>query len=89
MEIEFDPSKNLKNRLKHGCSLSDVEAFDWETVQIEIDSRRDYAEQRFEATGFIADRLHVLVFCLRDGATRVISLRKANTREVRSYANHD
>ncbi len=89
MEIEFDPDKDLKNRLKHGKSLGDAEAFDWETAQIEADSRRDYLEQRFKATGFIADRLYVMVFCVRDGAARIISLRRANPREVKNYANQD
>ncbi|HHW4671280.1 MAG TPA: BrnT family toxin, partial [Xylella fastidiosa subsp. multiplex] len=42
---------------------------------------------RFEAKGYIGNRLHVMVFCLRGDAVRVISLRKANSREVRSYAD--
>jgi uncharacterized protein len=89
VEIEFDPAKDFKNRLKHGKSLGEAEAFDWKTAQIETDSRHDYSEQRFRATGFIADRLHAMVFCVRDEAARIISLRKANPREVKNYANQD
>lgn len=48
--------------------------------------RQLYAEPRFEAKGYIGDRLHVMVFCLRADAVRVISLRKANKREEVSYA---
>ena len=33
-----------------------------------------------------ASRLHVMVYCLRSDAIRVISLRKANAREVKRYA---
>jgi len=33
----------------------------------------------------IAERLHVLVFTPRSGRTHVISLRKANKREVKRY----
>ncbi len=37
-------------------------------------------------TGYIGHRLHVMVFCLRAETVRVISLRKANPREVKIYA---
>ena len=50
------------------------------------DARKQYAEPRFEAKGYIGDRLHVMVFCLRADVVRVISLRKANKREEVSYA---
>lgn len=42
----------------------------------------------FEAASefdWIGDRLHVLVFTPRGGAVHVISLRKANSREVKRY----
>lgn len=39
-----------------------------------------------EATGLIGSRLFVLVFTLRETAVRIISLRKANTWEVKRYA---
>lgn len=35
--------------------------------------------------GMIGDRLHVLVFTPRGDAMRVISLRRANDREMRTY----
>lgn len=50
------------------------------------DTCKPYAETRFQATGYIGDRLHVMVFCLRADSVRVISLRKANKREEMSYA---
>lgn len=57
-----------------------------ETAVVCEDTRKEYAEQRFEATGYIGDRLHVMVYCLRSDSVRVISLRKANAREVKRYA---
>ena len=57
----------------------------WETAVVCEDTRKHYAEPRFEATGLIGIRLHVMVFCLRADVIRVISLRKANPREVKSY----
>lgn len=49
------------------------------------DIRRTYSERRFQALGYIGDRLHMLVFTPRDGKVHVISLRKANRREVGRY----
>ncbi|WP_084445595.1 BrnT family toxin [Desulfosarcina sp. BuS5] len=43
-------------------------------------------ELRFNALGYINNRLYHMTFTLRGGAMRVISLRKANSREVRKYA---
>lgn len=48
--------------------------------------RYDYGEDRFQALGLIDGRLHMLVFTIRGGTLRAISLRKANPREVRRYA---
>jgi len=33
--------------------------------------------------------LHVMVYCMRPDAIRLISLRKANLREVKRYAHHN
>ncbi|WP_246013258.1 BrnT family toxin [Pigmentiphaga humi] len=44
------------------------------------DLRKDYGEQRFQALGRIGERLHMLVFTIRDETIHVI-----NTREVTRY----
>jgi uncharacterized DUF497 family protein len=85
MDYEFDTAKDESNLDKHGLSLADTEGFEWETAVVREDTRKQYAEQRFEATGLIGDRLHVMVYCLRGDVVRVISLRKTNPREVKCY----
>jgi uncharacterized DUF497 family protein len=87
IEIDFDPVKDAKNLAKHGLSLGEAQDFDWELARIEEDVRKVYPERRFKATGLIGVRLHELVFCVRKGALRVISLRKSNPGEVRRHAN--
>ena len=47
--------------------------------------RYDYGEMRYRGVGLLNGRLHVLVFTETETGIRVISLRKANTREVRLY----
>lgn len=86
MNYEFDPAKDGNNLDKHGLPLTDAEGFEWETAVVREDTRTQYAEPRYEAKGYIGDRLHVMVYCLRADAVRVISLRKANQREEKSYA---
>lgn len=85
MEVEFDPSKSERNAQERGLAFSVVEEFDWTTAIVVEDDRADYGETRMFALGFIGDRLHALVFTMRGDACRVISLRRANDREVAHY----
>ena len=85
MIIDFDPAKSAKNEIDRGLPFTQVEDFDWDSGLFAEDLRNAYPERRFEAIGPIADRLFVLVFTPIAGGVRVISLRKANPREVRRY----
>jgi hypothetical protein len=62
-----------------------AEQFDWETALIEPDTRKDYGEERYAAFGLIGTRLYCLVYTLRNDIKRIISLRKANSGEVKRY----
>ncbi len=93
MKIEFDPDKSAKldsdksakNVEKHGLPLDRLAGLDLAAGVIDLDTRRDYGEDRYVVTAPLEKRLHVGCFCIREGAFRVISLRKANDREVRRY----
>ena len=86
MRYEHDPKKLAENVTKHQVWFDLADDFEWDTATIIADNRRQYAESRFRATGLIAQRLYVLVFCFRETKIRLISLRKANSREVKRYA---
>ena len=90
MNVTCDPAKDAANLVKHGVSLMEVEEFEWETAVVWADKRRDYAEERMVALGYIGLRIMAVVFVDRppDEPTerRAISLRKANSREVKRYA---
>jgi uncharacterized DUF497 family protein len=58
---------------------------DWESVVALPDTRRDYGEQRLIGYGVLERRLYCVVFVVRGRKLRVISLRKANRREVKRY----
>ncbi len=85
MAISFDVAKNERNIATRGISFDRAIAFEWDSALIVEDTRKDYGERRFQALGLIDGRLHVLVFTPRTGKTHVISLRKANKREVKRY----
>ena len=81
----FDPAKNQKNIAERDIDFAAAAHFEFETAVIAIDDRKDYGEVREVASGFIGNRIHVLVFTMRGEACHVISLRKANKREVKAY----
>ena len=86
MRYDFDPQKLAVNVAKHGVWFELAQGFEWDTALLKVDDRRRYGETRFEAIGYIGLRLYVMVFTLRETAVRLISLRKANTREIKRYA---
>ncbi len=86
MRIDFDPKKEQMNIAKHGVSLLQASGLEWDTAIIWLDERRDYGEQRMLAMAYIGLRLYVVVYTNRLFVRRIISLRKANIREMKRYA---
>ena len=85
MQWTFDPAKDAVNQEKHGVSLALAEVlFSGPHISVS-DSRFDYGETRQIVFGFINNRAFVCVYTDRGDERRVISLRKANSREVRRY----
>jgi len=81
----YDPEKDRANVAKHGVSLDLAEAL-FEGPHVSIpDDRFEYGEIRNVAFGRIRGRLFACVYVDRDATRRIISLRKANSREVERY----
>jgi uncharacterized protein len=85
VKIEFDPAKDARNIELLGISFEESARVEWESALVVQDTRKNYGEPRYRAFGFIGNRLHALVVTPREGGMRVISLRKANSREVLRY----
>jgi hypothetical protein len=81
----FDPGKDELNRKKHGVSLSLAELLFAGPHATMTDDRFDYGEVRQVAFGRINGRLFACVYVDRAGDRRVVSLRKANHREVKRF----
>ncbi len=93
MKLTFDPNKDGVNLAKHGLSLAMAEELEWNTLDCKSDTRRAYGEPRQIGYVIADDRLYCVVFVDRpaDAPTerRIISLRKANSREVKQYDAND
>ncbi len=85
--IEFDPRKDITNMKKHGVSLRDAESLEWELLLAEQDTRYEYDEIRMIGYAPIGYRVFCVVYTERGDIRRIISLRKANKREVKKYAS--
>jgi uncharacterized protein len=82
---EWDQEKNEQNLSKHGLSFEDAEqVFSGPCVTFE-DARYDYDEERFITLGVLEGRVVVIAHTPRGERTRIISMRKANTREQKTY----
>lgn len=86
MNITFDSTKDAANIVKHGVSLTMASQIEWGTLWAKPDSRRNYGEARMIGFAYIGLRLFCVVFTVRGDERRIISLRKANPREMKRYA---
>jgi uncharacterized DUF497 family protein len=89
MAITYDPKKSAKNLAERGISFDLALEVDWNTALVIIDDRKDYGEIRLQAWVEIERRLYCIVVTPRDGDLRVISMRKANRKEVERYGQQD
>ena len=85
MRIEFDTAKRSATLKARGFDMARAgEVLAGATLTVE-DDRQNYGEDRFITIGFLDARMVVLVWTRRDGAYRIISMRKANERERTLY----
>ena len=85
MLLEFDEAKSARNRRERGVGFERVADMDLEAALSVEDTRKNYGERRLRVLGHIDGRLHAAVITPRGDRIRVISLRRANRREVRAY----
>jgi hypothetical protein len=92
MEFEWDENKNRANIAKHGIGFEQAKAvFDDPYSLTYVDDRFEYGEAREISLGLIPlvvqgqSLVVVVVHTDREGATRIISARKATRKERRLY----
>lgn len=85
MRFEYDPNKDRANQAKHGLSLALAATLDLDDALLWFDLRRDYGESRVLALAPKTGILYYVAFVDRADVRRIISLRRANRREVKRY----
>lgn len=85
MEYEWDEQKNLLNIEKHGLSFESAPDVFADVHLTRLDTRQDYGEDRYLTMGILVKRVVIVAHTIRSGATRIISMRKANEREQKIY----
>lgn len=88
MRFEFDATKDRANQAKHGASLALAVELDWDTALVWVDSRFEYGETRMIALAPKTRILYYVAFVDRGEVRRIISLRRANRREVKHYVQN-
>ena len=88
MQIAFDPAKDEPNRARHGLSLAFARQLIWAEALVWVDRRYEYDELRMIGLVPEGDALYYVAFVDRDETRRVISLRYAERREIKHYAEN-
>jgi len=86
MAFLWDETKAAGNLAKHGLDFRDAEVVFAGPCVTFRDDRFDYGETRYITLGMLAGRVVVIAHVPRgDDVTRIISMRKANSREQKTY----
>lgn len=88
MKIDFDPVKDAKNIAKHGVSMAFATELEWDMMICREDDRAAYGELRLQCFAPSGETLYCVVCVEEDDHYRIISLREATLREVRSYVRY-
>ena len=83
MRIEFDPEKRNKTLKERGLDFLHADAVFAGRHLTKRDDRKDYGEERFITAGRLDGRLVIMVWTQRGESRRIISMRKANEREIK------
>lgn len=84
-EFEWDESKNVANRKKHGISFEQAEAIWDDPVFVEFHVM-DIPENRWVVIGRVAKDVYIAaVITYRSERVRIISARKATKKEIDAY----
>ena len=85
MLFTCDPHKSCANYFKHGIVLEFAQYLDWTNGMVWQDVRQNYNEVRMSGLVPLEGKVYAVVYVLRAESTRMISLRKANNREMKQY----
>jgi hypothetical protein len=84
VDFEFDASKSVANKAKHGIDFVEAQALWLDDMRVEIPARTA-DEPRYLIVGVIAGKHWSAVITYREERIRVISVRRSRSEEVAIY----
>ena len=87
MEFEYDPAKSAANLAKHGIDFSDAQRL-WHGRTVTLSTYAGSDESRNLVLGMIDGRHWSAITTMRDGRTRIISVRRSRKNEEEYYEQH-
>lgn len=88
--FEWDNSKAESNLAKHGLPFEEALAVFADALLVTVGTgRAEDGEERQEVIGTIAGRRFTVVFVMRGDTCRLISARRSNASEERSYGQRE
>lgn len=89
MQFDWDKNKNLLNIEKHHADFNDAKSMFNDDLLVIPDNGVDYQEHRYIGFGYVNGRLMNVIYTERlPDIIRIISFRKANSREQRNYEKY-
>jgi len=88
MEFEWDGANHAQTLRNRGIGFDDGARIFADRIIVWPDMRRDYGEPRFRAIGRSAEDILHVAFTYRGDITRIISVRRANRKEIEQWLSH-
>jgi uncharacterized DUF497 family protein len=85
VRIEVELFQDASSLARHGLSLALAAELDWNGSLVWVDERYEYGELRMIALAPVTGIMYNVACVDRGKTRRIISLRKANRREVKHY----
>jgi uncharacterized protein len=84
MGFDYDPAKSRRNKAKHGIDFAQAQEL-WADPDAVGFPARCEDEIRYAIMAMVEGKLWMGIYTLRDGAIRIISVRRARKEESRLY----
>lgn len=87
MKFEFDGSKSITNKEKHGIDFYEAQELWDDPFRIEIPGKNIRGEERYLMIAELNNCIWAAIYTYRENKLRIISVRKTRENERKIYYN--
>lgn len=84
MDFEYDPTKSISNKEKHGIDFEEAKLL-WEDPKQLVVPAHSTNEERYALIGEYRERIWTAIFTVRNEKIRIISVRRSRDGEEKGY----